>query len=166
MHKYSFETKRLGLRLLEKEDLPYLIGLESDPEVRKYSQFGVRNREQTEALINEFILDYENTKLPCFLFFNLASGEFMGRAGFILLDGKVEVGYSMHKKFWSNGYATEILTALLAWAKKNISTNYIFACVEINNKASIRVLEKCGLENYKNAFDDGAECGFYRIRNQ
>jgi ribosomal-protein-alanine N-acetyltransferase len=166
MPKYFLQTKRLGLRLLKQEDIEHLIGLESDPEVQKYSQYGIKNREKTEAIINAFICDYEKNGLPCLLVFNLVSDEFMGRAGFIFLEGNVEVGYTLHKKFWGKGYATEVLTALLEWARINISTNNIFACVDINNKASVRVLEKCGMENYKNDMDNGVECRFYRIKNK
>ena len=167
MQKYLVETNRLGFRLLQKEDIGYLFGLESDPEVQKFSPSGSKTYEQTEAVINEFISDYEANGLPCFLLFDLVSDEFIGRAGFILWEsGDTEVGYSLHKKFWGKGYATEVLALLLEWAQKNIATDYISACSEADNLASLRVLEKCGMEYYKSDIEHGVECRFYRIKNR
>jgi ribosomal-protein-alanine N-acetyltransferase len=164
---YLMKTKRLGLRLLEKEDIGYLFELENDPEVQKFSSYGPKTYEQTEAVINEFISDYEQKRLPCFLLFDLVSGEFIGRAAFILWEsGDIEVGYSLHKKFWGKGYATEVLALLLQWAQKNISAAYISACSAADNLASIRVLEKCGMEYFKSNVEHGVECRFYRIKNR
>lgn len=167
MKKYMIETKRLGLRLLEKEDIDYLFELESDPEVQQFSSSGVKTHEQTEAVISEFISDYEKKGLPCFLLFDLVSGEFVGRAGFILWEtSDIEVGYSLHKKFWGKGFATEVLALLLEWAQKNIATDYISACSEADNLASLRVLEKCGMAYYKSSIEQGIDCRFYRVKNR
>lgn len=167
MRKYQIETKRLGLRHIKKDDIDYLFELESDSEVQKFSSSGPKTYEQTEAVINEFISDYEKNGLPCFLLFDLVSGEFVGRAGFILWEaGDIEVGYSFHKKFWGKGYATEVLELLLKWAQKNITTDYIGACSEAGNIASLRVLEKCGMEYYKSDTEHGIEYRFYRIKNR
>jgi RimJ/RimL family protein N-acetyltransferase len=164
---YQIKTKRIGIRLLEKEDINYLFELESDPEVQKFSPSGAKTYKQTEAVINEFISDYKEKGLPCFILFDLVSGEFIGRAAFIQWEaGDIEVGYSLHKKFWGMGYATEVLTLLLAWARKNIVTDYISACSESANLASLRVLEKCGMEYYKSSIEHGVECRFYRIKNR
>jgi ribosomal-protein-alanine N-acetyltransferase len=165
--KYLIETKRLGLRLLGKEDVGCLFELESDPEVQKFSLYGAKTYEQTEVVVNEFISDYEKNGLPCFLLFDLVSGEFVGRAAFILWEsGDIEVGYSLHKKFWGKSYATEVLALLLKWAEKNIAIAYISACTVADNLASIRVLEKCGMEYYKSDVEHGIEHRFYRIKNQ
>jgi ribosomal-protein-alanine N-acetyltransferase len=150
MQKYIIQTKRLGFSLLKKEDINYLFGLESDKEVQQFSLNGIKTYEQTEAIIDEFICDYETKRLPCFLLFDLKSGEFVGRAAFIFWEeGDIEVGYSLHKKYWNKGYATEALMKLLAWAKENIDTDYISACSAVNNIASLCVLKKCGMKPYK-----------------
>lgn len=47
MQKYSFQTKRLGFRFLEKADLDYLVELNVDPDVRQFFPDGVQNRKQT-----------------------------------------------------------------------------------------------------------------------
>lgn len=167
MQKYLIKTKHLGLRLLETEDIHFLDKLESDPEVKQFFPNGTRNRHQTKMMIKKFISYYEGKGLPCMMVFELQSGEFAGRSGFgITKDGDIEVGYVFHKKFWGKGYASEAVTALLQYAKKHISAEYIIAYADSNNIGSIRVMKKCGMEYYKTDNDQGVECQFYRIRNR
>lgn len=94
------------------------------------------------------------------------SGEFIGEAYFDTLDtGEVKVGYLFHKKFWKKGYATEVLNAMLNWAKSNIDADYIIAYADKENTSSFKVMEKCGMEYYKNGYYLDMDCWFYRIKN-
>jgi [ribosomal protein S5]-alanine N-acetyltransferase len=99
--------------------------------------------------------------------FELDSGEFVGRCGFGPIEtGEIEVGYLLHKKFWGKGLASEVLTTLLEWAKQNINADYIIAFAPIEHLASQRVMQKCGMEHYKNDNAKGVACCFYRVRNR
>lgn len=161
------QTQRLGMRLLQLEHIDYLAKLHSDPDVRKYFPDGTQDREQTKARMNDFISFYKNKGLPCFVLFELDSGEFVGRAGFGLVEsGEVEVGYVLHKKFWGKGYASEVMMALLGWAKKNLDQDYIIAYAPVEHLASLRVMQKCRMEEYKNEISNGIHCRFYRIMNR
>lgn len=165
MQKYMIQTQRLGLRLLEQGDINYLAELHGDSDVRKFFPDGTQDREQTKARMNDFISFYKKNGLPCFMIFELDSGEFVGRAGFGLAEsGETEVGYVLHKKFWGKGYASEAMTALLEWAKKNIDQDYIIAYAPIDHLASLRVMQKCGMEYYKKEFLNKVWCQFYRIQ--
>jgi RimJ/RimL family protein N-acetyltransferase len=90
MQKYSFQTKRLGFRFLQKADLDYLVELNVDPDVRQFFPDGVQNRKQTD---------------------------------------------------------------------------YIIAFAPVEHVASARVMQKCGMQHYKNDNAKGVACCFYRIRN-
>jgi len=165
MHDYLIKTKHLGFRLLQQEDIQYLAELNSDPDVRRFFPDGIQNREQTEARINELISYYEKHKIPCFVMFDLQSGEFVGRSGFALTEtDEIEVGYILQKKFWGKGLASEALAALLQWARHNIAAEYIIAFAPIEHHASQRVMQKCGMEYYKKAIAKGVECCFYHIK--
>jgi ribosomal-protein-alanine N-acetyltransferase len=166
MQKYVIETQRLGLRLLQPDDLDYLIELDSDPTVRQFFPNGAQNREETNARLNTFISYYKENGLPCFIMFDLDSGEFVGRGGFGLADtGETEVGYVLHKKFWGKGLASEALSAMLEWAKQHIKTKYIIAFAPIEHIASQRVMQKCGMVHYKDDNAKGVACAFYRTKN-
>jgi len=167
MNKYLLSSKRVGLRLLSSEDIEYLCELNSDPEVRKFFPDGMQNRQQTETRMNTMITAYEEAGFPCFILFHLESEEFMGRAGFgQFASGEIEVGYLLHKKFWHQGYATEILTLLLGWAKNNINKDYIIAMAPKAHLASLRVMQKCGMQYYKEDMAYGVPCDFFRINNR
>ena len=167
MQKYMIKTKRLGLRPFQQSDIDYLVELNSDPDVRQFFPDGTQNREQTEARMNDFISYYKEKGLPCFVMFEIESGEFVGRCGFGPVEtGEIEVGYLLHKKFWGKGLASEVLTALLEWAKQNINADYIIAFAPIEHVASQRVMRKCGMEHYKNDSAKDVQCSFYRIKNR
>lgn len=167
MNDYTMKTPRLGLRLLSVEDLDLLDPLESDPDVKRYFPSGTRDRAKTEEMIKRFISNFHEQQLPCFLLFDIPSSEFVGRAGFGVTEaGEVEIGYVLHKKFWGRGYASEAVTLLLDYARQYIDVEYIIAYADVDNIASTRMMEKCGMTYYKTDVAHGVSCRFYRIRNR
>ncbi len=60
------------------------------------------------------------------------------------VDGEVETGYGILSQFWNAGYSTEALKALMEWAFQQTGLKQVFAEVQPDNAASIRVLEKNG----------------------
>lgn len=163
----EIKTARTVLRLINESDLESVTALNLDPEVRQFFPDGIQTKEQTRQRLSEFRDFYERLGLPGFVILNKTSNEFIGRCGFAPIDtGEIEVGYLIAKKFWGKGYASEALNALLNWAKKNISADFIIAFAPINHKASHRVMEKCEMEYYKDETRHGVECKFYRIRNK
>lgn len=56
--------------------------------------------------------------------------------------GMVEIGYSVLPEFQGQGLATEMVAAIVQWAKHQPGVRRIEAETNIDNKASIRVLEK------------------------
>ena len=162
----KIETEHLSLRLLTENDLDNLEQLNTDPDVRAFFPDGIQNRAQTEKRMLELINNYKEHNLPGFIISEKESNAFLGRCGFSLLENnEVEVGYLLHKNYWGKGYATEALNALLNWAKKNISHQYIIAFAPTQHVASQRVMEKCGMALYKTDIAHGVECKFYKIKN-
>lgn len=161
----KIETEHLQLRLITENDVHYLEELDQDEEVKKFFPSGVLDKSEIKKMINKFIQNHATENLPCFVFFEKESNEFVGRSNFGKLDtGEVKVAYLVNKKFWNQGYATEILTALIEWAKVNLSEKYIYAYADKENQASIHVMENCGMEFYKEDFYLGMLCHFYRIK--
>ena len=167
MNKYLIYTKHLGMRFITQDDLKHLQTIDKDPEVKEFFPEGTLTDKQIKAFISKSILSCKNKQLPCFVIFRLKDGEFVGEAYFGQLDtGEFKVGYLIHKKYWNKGYATEILEALLDWAKKYIDTEYIIAYADKNNTASFRVMEHCGMEYYKEGRYLDMDCSYYRIKIQ
>lgn len=71
----------------------------------------------------------------------------IGWAGlqFLTETKEIEVGYLLNCSFWGHGYATESALASLAYGFNQIKIDQIIALVHPENKASRRVIEKCGM---------------------
>ena len=74
-------------------------------------------------------------------------------------EGAVEVGYSTLPQFQGRGYATEMVTGLVAWALSQPDVRSVVAEVDAENAASLRVLEKAGFE----PAGAGREAGLLRL---
>ena len=59
-------------------------------------------------------------------------------------DGMVEIGYGILEEYQGFGYATEAVDAAVRWAMEQPGVTRVEAETEPDNKASQRVLEKCG----------------------
>ena len=64
----------------------------------------------------------------------------------------IEVGWRLKKEHWNNGYATEVGLSLVRKAKQ--LNKKIVARAMIDNKPSIRVMEKIGLKFVKEFWAD------------
>ena len=56
-----------------------------------------------------------------------------------------EVGYSLGRKWWRQGYASEALAELLNRLFAEPGVNRVEAMCDVRNPASARVMEKCGM---------------------
>ena len=59
-------------------------------------------------------------------------------------DGITEIGYGTAEDYQGCGYATEAVNATVLWALNQFGVECVTAETEIDNIASVRVLEKCG----------------------
>ena len=66
---------------------------------------------------------------------------------------EVEVGYGLVREAWGWGFATEALRALLA--ETDAMGVRVRAAVRPENKASLRVLAKCGFTQLRGSTEDG-----------
>ncbi len=69
-------------------------------------------------------------------------------------DGRSEIGYGIEPNFRGQGYATEAVKALTAWALLQPGCEIVTAYTEKGNFASIRVLEKSGFTLSRESDED------------
>lgn len=60
-----------------------------------------------------------------------------------------EIGYTLNKKYWNLGYATEALSEIIRLAFEKLKLEELVANYVIENRASSRVLEKNGFVEVK-----------------
>ena len=89
--------------------------------------------------------------------------ELIGDTGISEVEGKpgeAEIGYCIGQQYRGRGYASELLSAISAFAASRFGLSVIYGRVVHGNEASARVLEKNGYQFVKEEF--GAEddpCG-------
>ena len=59
---------------------------------------------------------------------------------------KLNLGYRFDKKFWGQGFATELADYAINYGFSQLQKDQIFAIVRPQHKASIKVLEKCNMK--------------------
>lgn len=157
---YLFESDRLGFKLVTEDDHEYLFLLSlADPNV-----WSADFREIKERIKND-IRHFSEKGYGAFLAFEIESGEFVGRAGFgDIQNNEIEVGYVVLEKYRGKGYATEMLKALLSWAKEHINKDRILSITAINHAASERIMQKSGMAFFKKDKIDGIDCVIYEYK--
>lgn len=162
------ETDRLLLRTFSKDDVVLLYELNRDPEVTRYTCDPMFDLAQAEKVLNEVIL-------PQYSLYNYgrwaahikSSLEFIGWCGLKCRPERKEIdlGYRFMKKFWGKGYATETAFASLHYGFNKLNLPKIIGRVLPENLASIKVLEKCGMEYLGEEFIDGHLHKTYQATN-
>jgi [ribosomal protein S5]-alanine N-acetyltransferase len=141
-------TERLILREFVKSDFDAVFAYSSDPKVTRYLFFGPRDADGTAEYLEELLAS--QIELPRTRF-ELAveettSGRVIGACDLSLIEANVvDLGYMLGTPDWGKGYATEISQALLEAAFRELRAERVISTVDVNNGASIRVLEKIGM---------------------
>ena len=137
------ETERLILKPVTTADALAAFAWTSDPEVNRYMRYNLnKSVAQTEAWIASIPEDALE-----FGFFRKDTGILIGTGGVGKnTNGVHELGYNLRRDAWGQGYATEAAKAMLDWAHRTLGVNDFCACHALKNRASGRVIEKCGFQ--------------------
>ena len=150
-HKGTLEirTARLLLRRFEKTDADAVFrNWANDPEVTRFLTWEPHtDASVTKKIIKGWVKKYRNPDeyhwiVEC-------AGEVVGSVGVVRADFQwesCEVGYCFSKKVWGTGIATEALSAVIAFLFDTVGVHRIAAKYHIDNPASGRVMQKCGME--------------------
>ena len=99
-----------------------------------------------------------------------SSGEFIGDVGIADFMREMtppvyqapEAGWALTPKTHGKGYATEAMSAVLAWADAHLDVPATMCMLDAENAASMRVAEKCGYQEFARATYKGAPSLIYR----
>jgi [ribosomal protein S5]-alanine N-acetyltransferase len=161
MMQIFVETERLILREILPTDDVGMFELDSDREVHRYVGGKPQTQiEESRVVIERVRQQYLDFGIGRWAMIAKTSGEFMGWTGLKycteVRGGHVnyyDVGYRMIKRYWGKGYATESALASLEYGFETLRLGTINAMADMENLASRRVLEKCGLR-HESVFDD------------
>lgn len=143
------ETERLTLRHMSTDDAAFILGLLNEPSWLQFiGDRGVRTLDDARTYILNgpvamyarlgfglYIVDLKDSHIP------------IGICGLIKRDflEDVDIGYALPPAYWSNGYAYEAASAVLAYGQNKVGLKRIIAITDSDNHRSARLLEKLGL---------------------
>ena len=146
----SLETDRLRLRKLRLRDAKDLYAWTSDREVARYVLWDAhRSLGETRDYIR-YVRSLYRRGLPASWGIELKeSGKVIGTIGVMSWNPDhrwAEVGYSLGKAWWHQGYAAEALGRLIRYLTEERGVHRVEAMCDVRNPASARVMEKCGMQ--------------------
>lgn len=144
------ETKRLILREFSTEDAQFMYNLNLDPEVVKYTGDPPFSSIYESRNFLENYSDYRKNGFGRWVVCLKGTDEPIGWCGLKLNEENVvDLGFRFFKKHWGKGYATESAKACLDYGFQTLNLSEIIGRAATENGASVRVLEKLGMELFK-----------------
>lgn len=147
--KTIIETERLVLREITLDDKEKMFLLHSNSEVQQYTgEPLIKSIEEMEQIILVRIINYKKYGYGRWATFLKDGMHFIGWSGLAYLPefDEIDIGYRFLPKFWGKGIATEASQAILNYAFDKLELKRIIAIAMKENKASIRVMQKIGME--------------------
>jgi RimJ/RimL family protein N-acetyltransferase len=155
-------TERLVLRMPVKEDAEALAPMYADPEVMRYVGDGrTLTKAETELSVRRMIERWEVDEFGLFTTLRQDDDAIIGRVGILIWNSEtwepttqaqasgpteVEVGYTLGRDYWGQGYATEAAGAARDYALNGLGADRVIALIIHGNTASENVARKLGLE--------------------
>jgi len=140
-----FETERLVFRPFTPDDFDLLAELHSDPEVQRYIG-GAWTREALQGRLDSYVAEQSTYGFSKWKAYS-RDGTFIGRVGVSYWDrtGEFELGYSLKRAAWGQGYATEASAALARRFFDVTDEARLHGFTDVANIGSRRVLERIGM---------------------
>jgi RimJ/RimL family protein N-acetyltransferase len=162
--KTILETERLVLHEFDEGDVAAFYALGSDPAIIRYTGDpggGLKSLEHAREILRSHPLaDYATHGFGRWACVLKLSGEVIGFAGLKYLDDldEVDLGYRLLPGYWGLGLATEAARAVLEFGFDRLRLKQIIALADPANVASVRVLEKLGMQRVGTIEYHGEEC--------
>jgi RimJ/RimL family protein N-acetyltransferase len=157
------ETERLVLRKPEATDREGYAEMWGDPEVVRYLGGTTLAPSEVPQAIERMLRHWDRHGVGLFSVLRKEDERLLGRVGYLLwdperwehamneeLEGDVEyeIGWTIARAYWNQGYATEAAIACRDHAFRELGRYRVISLIAPPNVASIRVAEKLG-ESYK-----------------
>lgn len=155
------QTERLCMRWFTIQDAPFLLKLLNDKDwIRHIGDRGIKSLTDAEDYIQtKFLKNYQDKGFGFYAIELKRSNELIGTAGIVDREGldHVDIGYGFLPEYRGNGYAFEAAKAIQTYALDILKIDPIVAIVNPDNKGSIRILEKLGLQFEKKVRLEGED---------
>lgn len=146
---HTIETNQLLIRPLTLSDQLFYCQLYSDKKVMRHIKFPLTDNKAQQLFftsLNE--MQNKRPKMMTWVILNKKNHSLIGIQGLTINydDQSAEMGIMLAKQYIGNSFATKAVTALRAYAVKDLSLSHFFALYAKNNIAAARVLHCLGFE--------------------
>lgn len=146
----TLETERIILRKFNFEDLNDMYtNWASDDEVTRYLTWPTHeNRETTFKILDSWISKYSEQEYYQWAITLKEYGKVIGSISLMNINNEnksCEIGYCIGRNYWNKGITTEAFKQLIEFAFMKIGFKKIIGKHFIENIASGRVMQKCGM---------------------
>jgi RimJ/RimL family protein N-acetyltransferase len=142
------ETERLILRTWKPEDFDAFADIHADPEVTRFITPEGKPLSRFEAwrAFTSLIGHWFVRGFGMFAVVERSSGELVGRIGPWQPEGwpGFEVGWSLGRKYWGRGYATEAVRTCITYSFEQLGRSNVISLIDPDNVRSIAVAERVG----------------------
>lgn len=151
-----FETKRLALRNFEIKDLEELVDYRSNELCSKFQRGQFKDKENLKTFIektkNDDLYSMGKKRLAVIL---KETNTIVGDIFIAIENQTISLGYTISYKYHRQGFAYELLSALIEELHKQYDNYEFVACIEKENIASKNLLIKLGFlnEGYEEKID-------------
>jgi [ribosomal protein S5]-alanine N-acetyltransferase len=155
-----FETPRLNIRDLQRDDFTDLLAISSDPEVSRTNDYlaadEITLREWLEATLTSEAQEPRNSHHSTIKL--KSNNQMVGWIGLQISNdpqpGRVEFGYALGSAHWNQGYMTEAVHGMLAYCFDVLEVQTVTAFHLQANPSSGRVMLKAGMRLYDEVMQD------------
>lgn len=149
-HTPLIRAERLHLRKLTMRDANDIFEYSRDPLVAEHVLWDAhRSVSESKGYIRYMMRKYRYGEPSSWGIALNETDKVIGTIGFMWIqpeNAAAEVGYSLSRAYWNQGYMTEALRALMEYGFNDMKLNRIEAMHEITNPASGAVMRKCGMK--------------------
>ena len=151
--KIITQTERLIIREFQILDIEPLAKILAKPEVMRFSTTGVLSTKQTTVKIQSFLDSYQKNGYGTYALIHHQSKRLIGYCGITVeeIGGKSEnkLDYRLDSEYWGKDLESEAAKACLKYGFEKLNLDYVLGVVKQENKVSIKILEKVGMEFVK-----------------
>jgi ribosomal-protein-alanine N-acetyltransferase len=145
----TLASKRLILRKVKTSDARDMFEYARVPSVSRYTLWTPhKNIHETLGFIKHINRNYRACRSEDWGIVNKADGKFIGTIGFYDWDEKnrkAEIHYALSNRYSGQGLMSEAVKKVIEFGFKKMRLNRIEAMCMPGNKASERVMQKCGM---------------------
>jgi RimJ/RimL family protein N-acetyltransferase len=174
----KLQTERLSLRPPTDDDLDAVAEIHGDPEVMRYIGPGEPwSDARAELGLSRWKAYWAADGFGMFVVERRGDERVLGDVGLLAWDpetwtpgmlaaigpdAEIEIGWTLARDAWGNGYATEAALAVRDWARAEHGFDRLISLIHPDNAASIRVAEKLGARYERDVEVAGRPARLYR----